>query len=360
MREKKYTAALIGTGRIGFTLGFDSKREQPASHTMALLANKRIDLLAGCDNNSSRLAHWHRFVKKSDVFAEYSFLFATTKVDVVVIAVNETFHLETALAAIRFKPKLIILEKPVALNAAQGEQILLEAKKHFVPIMINHERRFALDYAFAKKYIKNIGKILSINARLDSGLRVFSAKEESTGEYSLLHDGTHLVDIILFLLEDEQTGFKYNFEDDGKKSCLSEGRITSLVCDEKDSSVVRSLNVHFSSEKCADINMVISGESRFFGFEVDVIGAEGRIRIGNGIFEFYKRAESKLYSGFYSLEKDSKVKSLKKTKYFSNMVKNAVDFLDQKEPLRSPLASGLRTLYILEDLRSKIMALISR
>ncbi len=27
----KYTAAIIGTGRIGFSLGFDKKREQPAA-----------------------------------------------------------------------------------------------------------------------------------------------------------------------------------------------------------------------------------------------------------------------------------------------------------------------------------------
>ena len=40
MSKCKYNAALIGTGRIGFTLGFDSKREQPASHAMALKENR--------------------------------------------------------------------------------------------------------------------------------------------------------------------------------------------------------------------------------------------------------------------------------------------------------------------------------
>ena len=356
MHEKKYTAALIGTGRIGFTLGFDSRREQPASHTMALLANRRIDLVAACDSDSARLAHWHRFIKKPETFLQYSFLLATTKPDIVVIAVNESSHLQTALAAIRAKPKLVILEKPVALNCAEGEKIFLEAKKNSFPILINHERRFALDYAFAKKYLKNIGKILSINARLDSGLKVFCEKEESSGEYSLLHDGTHLIDIISFFLEDEKTDLQYDFEDNGKNPCLFNAKITNLVCDEKDKTVVRNLGVHFSSKKCADINMIISGESRFFGFEVDIICTEGRIRIGNGIFEFYKRVQSKLYTGFYSLERDLKAKPFVKTKYFSNMVKNAVDFLDKKEPLYSPLATGLRTLKIIEDVCMQIKA----
>ena len=55
MNPHIYTAAIIGTGRIGFSLGLDKKREQPASHTMALLSNRRIRLVAGCDVDSQRL-----------------------------------------------------------------------------------------------------------------------------------------------------------------------------------------------------------------------------------------------------------------------------------------------------------------
>lgn len=44
--KKIYTAAVVGTGRIGFSLGFDKKREQPASHTMALNENPRVKIIA--------------------------------------------------------------------------------------------------------------------------------------------------------------------------------------------------------------------------------------------------------------------------------------------------------------------------
>ena len=60
-----YTAAIIGTGRIGFTLGFDKKREQPASHTMALLANKKIRLIAAADTNQENLERWKSLYKVS-------------------------------------------------------------------------------------------------------------------------------------------------------------------------------------------------------------------------------------------------------------------------------------------------------
>ena len=63
-KKSAYTAALVGTGRIGFTLGFDKKREQPASHTMALLANPRVRIVAGCDTDTKRLESWQRYVSK--------------------------------------------------------------------------------------------------------------------------------------------------------------------------------------------------------------------------------------------------------------------------------------------------------
>ncbi len=381
MAKKKYTAAIIGTGRIGFTLGFDKKREQPASHTMALKANRRVRILAGCDTSASRLKQWEKFNKKAALFSDSAHLFAAIKPDIVVIAVNEDSHLSSSLAAIRAKPRLLILEKPVALNMEEGRRIQAEAFSQNVPVLVNHERRFSLDYRIARDYMKSIGSIQTVNARLDSGLYVYNPEKEESGEYSLLHDGTHLVDIVQFLLEGlaektdasvsgakpssgagsvsgaEISEERASSESDAFSSgaaTLSKGSITSICYDEKNTDIVRNLTVHFESPVCNDVNFFFSGRSRFFGFEVEVIGTEGAFRIGNGIFEFYKREESRLYSGFYSLTADKKVKRPKKTLYFSNMVKNAVDFLDGKEPLYSSLETGLKTLEILEDIKNKI------
>lgn len=346
-RKIKYKAALIGTGRIGFTLGFDRKREQPASHTMALLNNRRIKLVAACDNNQPKLDYFHRFVKKPITYADYSNMFATVKFDIVVIAVNESSHLDAALVAIRAKPKLIILEKPVALTVADGLKILSESEKYKVPVLVNHERRFAEDYKIAKKYINSIGELISINAKLDSGLRVYTPEEEKSGFYSLLHDGTHLVDIVNYLLEDENNSFD-------ETKILYNMELNNVVFDKEKSNVVRFVSANFESIKCPCVNISISGKSKFFGFEIDVIGTEGRIRIGNGIFEFYRREESKMYTGFYSLTKNTRIKAPKKTKYFSNMVKNAVDFLDGKADLKSNIQTGLNTLRVLEEIKNRL------
>ena len=69
MNSKKYKVAIIGTGRIGFTLGFDKKREQPASHTFAVNKNPRLELLWGCDTNSENLALWKKYNPKAKVYS---------------------------------------------------------------------------------------------------------------------------------------------------------------------------------------------------------------------------------------------------------------------------------------------------
>lgn len=337
MKAKVYTAALVGTGRIGFSLGFDKKREQPASHTMALIANKRIKLVAACDTDQEKLTAWGRFVKGACTFKSSAEMYgALGAPDIITIAVNEESHLQECLAAIEARPRLVILEKPVALNSQQALQLQEAAERASVPVMVNHERRFALDYAAAKAYLKEIGTLQTVRGELYSGLRIYAPKYEEDGAYSLLHDGTHLVDIISWLLDEK----------------LDNPLVTGIYKDDKDE--VRNFSAHFTTKKCPEVTICMSGRSRFFSFGLDILGTEGRICLGNGYAKFYKRKESKLYTGFYSLARDRAISLPKKTKYFANMVQNAVDYLDGSAPLKSPLSDAIADLRTLEAIKEKL------
>ncbi|WP_303920547.1 Gfo/Idh/MocA family protein [Treponema berlinense] len=338
MCGKKYRTVLIGTGRIGFLLGFDKKREQPASHTMALLKNRRIDLLAGCDRDGERLKLWKNYVSKKGAealcFKDSRELFkAVENIDIAVVAVNEEAHLEECVRAIEARPRLVILEKPVALNSAQAQLICRCAEENSVPVLVNHERRFDLNYALAKKWCKKIGEIQRVEGELDSGLRIYGKEFEKDGTYSLLHDGTHLVDIVRFLTGEE----------------LENPVVTGVFKDEK--MVVRNFCASYKTEKIPEICLKMSGRSRFFEFRVEILGTEGKICIGNGIADFFVRKESRLYSGFYSLEKQ-RVRLPKKSGYFSGMVENAVDFLDGKAPVLSSLEEAVKDLKVLEEIKA--------
>ena len=372
MNQKRYFAAIVGTGRIGFTLGFDKKREQPASHTMALFENPRINLIAAADSNPENLERWQKYAKKHKSMA---LTFSTSKelyenvtcLDIITVAVNEKSHLEECIKAIEYKPRLVILEKPVALNSSEAEKIRAKAEECGVPVMVNHERRFAKDYLSVVSLISQIGDIQSVVGELDSGLRIYGEEFEKDGTYSLLHDGTHLVDIIQFLLGKENNEKSNDrsevaqqksesYQTDKSIPLLSNPVVTGIFKDEK--GIVRNFTAHYSSVvsrfgTIPEVTLKMSGRSKFFEFRIEILGTLGKIIIGNGIAEFYLRRESKLYTGFYSLTKQ-KLKLPKKTGYFSGMVQNAVDFLDGESELVSPLEDAISDLRALEEIKAKL------
>lgn len=345
MKQKTYKAVLIGAGRIGFSLGFDKKREQPASHTMALMKNKKISLVAAADKNGKNLKSWKEYARKhkSDALTYHSSdeLYKNIHaIDIITVAVNEESHLEECVKAIAQKPRLVILEKPVALNTEEAKQILMESEKHKVPVMVNHERRFSRDYIFTKKLLPEIGEIQTVSAELDSGLRVYAPEFEKDGSYSLIHDGTHLVDTVNFLL----SGFL-------EKEKLENPDVKGIFKDEKN--IVRNFCAIYKTKKIPEIQIKMSGRSKFFEFRIEILGTLGKIVVGNGIHEFYLRKESKLYSGFYSLTRQ-KADFPKKTAYFSGMIKNAADFLDGKSAILSPLEDAVEDLRILEEIKAAL------
>lgn len=372
MAEKIYTASLVGCGRIGYSLGLDPKREQPASHTMALNANPRINLVAGCDTNSENLSVWQNANPQAKVFSSSDEMYDAVHTDIVVIAVNEDSHKKEALKAFSKHPRLVILEKPVALNINEALEISAAAKKAGVPVLINHERRFSSDYKLAADLLGEIGDVQFINAFLNSGMPVYNPREERTGAYSLIHDGTHLADVVLFFLErlegKTDSGIKkisrrkkggllelatwFSLGQKYVSEILNTPALTGVFLDEK--GCVRQASAHYSTSVCPDVNLSFSGRSRFFGFGLEIIGTEGKICVGNGFFKFYRRKESSLYSGFYSLERDKSVQAPKLTGYFSNMVQNAVDFLDSKNPLQSSLQTGINALAVLEEIKKDL------
>lgn len=374
-----YTAAIIGLGRIGFSLGLDKKREQPASHTMALLENNRIKIIAGCDTSEDALSEWKKTVKDAQTFSSSDTMYKCCHPDIITIAVNESAHMEETIKAIQQHPKLVILEKPVALSVAQGMQIKEAAERENVPVLVNHERRFSDDYFLAKEFLSEIGSLQEIKASLYSGMAVYIPEEEETGAYSLLHDCTHLVDILLFFLEDSKSPstlievpeneppkekkdgndifFKKTQEESGVKkitvnSLLKRPVISGVVRDEFGKT--RQLTAAYSTHNCPSITVFISGRSKFFAFELEITGTEGRICIGNGYCKLYHAEESPLYESFYSLCNQEDVEIPKKTHFFANMIKNAVSFLDGKSELQSSLGTGLNALAILEEIKNKL------
>jgi predicted dehydrogenase len=120
------------------------------------------------------------------------------EVDAVIVSTQENAHAEPVLAALRAgKPTLV--EKPLALTAAEGEQLVAAAREHHVPLHVGYSMRYAQRYAVGKQQLedKQIGGLVGGLARCYDtqavGMTILQRVGTATPVMDIL---TYLVDIV--------------------------------------------------------------------------------------------------------------------------------------------------------------------
>jgi predicted dehydrogenase len=189
-------------------------------------------------------------------------------------------------------------------------------------LMVNHERRYALDYVHARDVVASglYGELRSIRGALFMG-------ERRTPRDTLLHDGTHMLDIVRFL-----TG----------------GDVSSIACrGEPETSGALIL----ISYRCggAPIYLEVGGGRDHLVFELDLSFERGRIRVGNGLYEEFVSDASPLYADMRSLRPVEL--SFPKTEYFKRMIEDAVRVVRTGS---EPVSSGSDALAVMEAIYAAI------
>jgi predicted dehydrogenase len=331
---EKISAAIIGLGRIASLLEDDPLREKPCTHAGAITANNDCVLVAGCDIDEARQ---NLFTKKWNVpvYTDAGEMLRIHHPQILVIATHPDSHLEYCrLAATRHIP-VVICEKPLADSLRKAHAIAqLCAGSNSIKIITNHERRYSEDYISAKAVLDEgcLGKLLGIRGTLymGRGRRLLDV---------LWHDGTHLVDAIMFL-----TGAtlkcrrSWGTRLTGKKgTAYLEGEVRNLAFGAKDDAVPVLIELGAGRDHLV--------------FEMEFSCERGRLRIGNGIYEIWQSEESPYAKGFRSL-KNTGVKFEGATGYFANMVKDAVACVRnaERQP-RSSAADGLQVIKYLNSVK---------
>lgn len=333
MNRKRYRVGIVGLGRIGFTLRYDRKREQPASHSRAFSENPATFVAGGFDTDLYARRTFAKAYPGTNVYDSLPAMLSDGKWDVLVSAVDERSHLEVARALIAAKPRLVVLEKPVAPGLREAEKILACALKYRIPVAVNHERRFSRDYLLVKSDVgtKRYGRLVSMTTYLLTPHKAVYRFDSKTGRGSLIHDGTHLFDIAQFL-----TGERLRLDDVRSGGIDKHGEIEGVT-----------VTGHLGA---ARFQSLVGFRTESFTFELDLQFERGRIRIGNGLLEFWESRESPYYEGFHSLVRDRRVRFFGKTGYFSGMVGNCVSFLDGNCELVSPLEDGVRSVRLVDKI----------
>jgi predicted dehydrogenase len=305
----KIRCAVVGLGRIGSSLEGDKLREKPASHAGAIIHNPKCTLVGGADISKNAQIIFKKKWKCDNVYDNAQELLDKQNPDILHIAVPPDSHEEMILMALAKKVPVVICEKPITEDLASAKRVLNASENNQKStILINHERRYAAPYRHVMERIKSCkyGVLLSITSKLYMG------KNRDVSDM-LLDDGTHLIDTIQF------------FTDSGMRDIFSR-----YFHSQKQNSILVTAN-------CGDISVffeIASGRDHIV-FEIDLSFSDGRIRIGNGLYEEFESKSSPFYERQKSLIRN-KIK-FKKTKYFSNMLEEAVGLFNHQ--ISSPSSS---------------------
>ncbi len=305
--------AIIGLGRIGSLLESDPLREKPCTHAGAIVDNPHCRLVGGYDIDPVRRTQFSETWKVPTDFPSAEAMLDTLQPEIVHIATHPDSHAFYVELAVQKNVKVVVCEKPLADSMGHAHRIVRLHRSKKTKVLVNHERRYSLDYLYAQKQIRahTYGKLLSIYGRLYFGRTTSLANQ-------MLHDGTHLVDIISFLVE----------------SPLKRPTVEGNLHRKKGTAFIHTKSVKGAIPICVEVG----AERDHLVFELVLSFTGGRIEIGNGIYREYGSKESPYYKGYRSLL-PQEAPVFRETGYFRNMMADAVACA--LDPTRNPVSSAV-------------------
>lgn len=158
-----------------------------------------VEMVALADISESSMARWAREYNIPACFTDYREMLGKIRPDAVSVCTPNGLHAPAAIAALEAGAHVLV-EKPLAMNAREGQAMLRVAKKHRRKLVIGFQHRFEPKSQFIKKAVEagQLGKI--VYARVQALRRrgipnwgVFGRKE--------LQGGGPLIDIGVHVLE---------------------------------------------------------------------------------------------------------------------------------------------------------------
>ncbi|MBI2569582.1 MAG: Gfo/Idh/MocA family oxidoreductase [Candidatus Schekmanbacteria bacterium] len=295
----RHRAALIGCGRIGSLLEDDPLRGKPCTHAGAMSAlADRLALVALCDVDAARLAAAGERWGVPALYRSAAEMLAAERPDIVVVAAPTRLHAALTMEASRCGARGVLCEKPLAWSVDEARKMIRHCRERGTALLINHERRFDPHFRLARRLIRDgqigpvrslVGKVVTAFGKdLAQGVRAdaWRCPDEDgdlVGHGPLAHDGTHLIDAIRFL-----TGAEVSW-------------VSARVDVDSAARIDHSAAALLELTGGAHVFLEAGGRRDYFEFSLEVDGRDGRLRIGNGIWELALGQTSARYTGFRDL-----------------------------------------------------------
>jgi Predicted dehydrogenases and related proteins len=188
---KKIKVAIIGTGSISNL------------HMIGYKDLDYVEVVAACDINRERVENFAQKYDIPNVFTDYNEMLKMKDIDAVSVTTWNNVHAPAAIAALK-AGKNVLCEKPLALNAAQAEEMVAAAKESGKLLMVGFCRRFGENARALKNFIESgeLGKIYYAKTgclrRWGNPGGWFSDKKRSGGG-PVIDLGVHVIDLVRYL-----------------------------------------------------------------------------------------------------------------------------------------------------------------
>lgn len=190
-----------------------------AAHFDACEKARNAELYAICDVAQDLLVRMGERYRPAAIYHSYEQMLADPKVDAVIIAIADQFHVQASLQALA-AGKHVLVEKPLGTTIEQCEELGVAAHRSGLLLQVGNMKRFDPGIAFARRFIREeMGQMLAMKAwYCDSTYRytmtdnlqpvpiVSNQARRPAGDpkadrrrYFLLTHGSHLVDTARFL-----------------------------------------------------------------------------------------------------------------------------------------------------------------
>ena len=329
MDGESVRCAIVGLGRIGSLLERDTRREKPCTHAGAVVGNPDCLLVGGCDTDAERREEFTRDWGCDLVCAGIDELLEASRPEILCIATHPDSHRFMVERAVAHGVRVAVCEKPLANTLRNARAIERLHQSGRITVVTNHERRYSADYCRAREIVagEQYGALVGVRAALYFG-------RTAPHDRVLLHDGTHLVDIINFLTNG---------------SLKPAGRFGSLRSNRSSVWLAATVTTGAAGTAGVPVMIEVGAERDHLVFEVELSLERGRVTVGNGVFRVEESRESPFYEGYRSLV-DTGERRPEVTGYFSGMIADAVACL--REPGRRPVSSAEDGLAVMRFIHS--------
>lgn len=263
------TGAILGLGNIGFGFNADRKRRGVWTHERAFARSGVVKLVAAADPDEAMRRRFAKARPDAVVYARAEELLARHRPQFVSVCAPTAHHAALVTRIVASGAKAVFCEKPLAATPTEARKLVTLCRRARVALGVNHTRRWDPEFARAAALVRagRIGEVRSVVARYPG--HVFNV-------------GTHLIDALAFV-----TG-------------LAPRRAWGIGDSPAGDPHVSGTLVLEGGVACA---LACHGVKEDLVFELDVLGAEGRLRIvENGFRTILERfTASRRYSGYREL-----------------------------------------------------------